>query len=658
MTPDQLTRRFPFRVRPQHRETFDSYARRVLEANYGAKEGYPRALVGLAKTHGVELTWPEILSAKTGRSVDQLLTSPTVVPAHGADGDCAVCRAALPPRWRCVMCAAGEYVEQWPHLDEVVCERHARWVGPNTTPATQTPVPDSTVAAHRSYRRLIHQERTTAVTVMALTALIICEFAVSPAVAFERSVSVFVWLTQPATLRSVFAPSQAEAETFQLLTQALTVTIGRHSPKIVRAMWLHVLPAFLALDGSPDADGGSFPYDPHSFQIPTYAASWWPRRAQVPTDMDAFVACTGDARLSALSHPFVQFGWNALDSDLHLERLICRNGNEHHVVQRGSALMRVTVKACAECSRHGVIVGRNDLKSVAPAIAQTLHPTLNDGITAEGIRAASNQKLWWTCSRGHDYQATPANRKCVGSGCPVCLNRVIRTGTNDLATTHPELAAQWHPGALAFLSPFRVGAGDSRATFWLCPEHHTYRAPVNERVQGRGCPECRAAEAPLKRHPLSESHPDLARQWSPELNSGKHAGQVSAGSRTSVTWRCDKGHVYKMRVERRSSGGQCPFCVGLRTVVGTNDLATTHPALAVEWHATANTDAVTAARSGSNKLRHWKCVQGHHTIQSTAHRILSQGCTQCPQHSRALTRAEGVPGQRTVGPIRSPAPEA
>ena len=45
---------------------------------------------------------------------------------------------------------------------------------------------------------------------------------------------------------------------------------------------------------------------------------------------------------------------------------------------------------------------------------------------------------------GHEWQAT-VNDRSTGYGCPVCSGNTVLAGYNDLATTHPELAKQWHP---------------------------------------------------------------------------------------------------------------------------------------------------------------------------------------------------------------------
>lgn len=82
----------------------------------------------------------------------------------------------------------------------------------------------------------------------------------------------------------------------------------------------------------------------------------------------------------------------------------------------------------------------------------------NAPLTPQDVAASSHQKVWWHCERGHSWQAVVASR-IAGCGCPVCANRVIVAGYNDLATTHTHLAKQWHPTRNGDLQPTQVGAG-------------------------------------------------------------------------------------------------------------------------------------------------------------------------------------------------------
>ena len=52
-------------------------------------------------------------------------------------------------------------------------------------------------------------------------------------------------------------------------------------------------------------------------------------------------------------------------------------------------------------------------------------------------------------------------------GCPYLTNDAVWVGFNDLATTHPEVAAQWHPTKNGNLTPEMVTAGSNQLAWWL-----------------------------------------------------------------------------------------------------------------------------------------------------------------------------------------------
>ena len=91
----------------------------------------------------------------------------------------------------------------------------------------------------------------------------------------------------------------------------------------------------------------------------------------------------------------------------------------------------------------------------------------------------------WKCSLGHVSRAKVQNR-ARGVGCPICAGQSVLAGFNDLATTHPDIAAMAHGW-----DPTTVIAGSHRKHNWQCDNGHIWSASPNKRaLAGRGCPEC------------------------------------------------------------------------------------------------------------------------------------------------------------------------
>ncbi len=108
---------------------------------------------------------------------------------------------------------------------------------------------------------------------------------------------------------------------------------------------------------------------------------------------------------------------------------------------------------CPYCANQKVLADFNDLASKRPDIALEWHPVRNGVLTADAIAVSSRRKVWFQCREGHGWQSTVGNQTVLGQGCPVCAGQKVLPGLNDMATTSPDLAAQWHPAKNAPLTP-------------------------------------------------------------------------------------------------------------------------------------------------------------------------------------------------------------
>ena len=82
----------------------------------------------------------------------------------------------------------------------------------------------------------------------------------------------------------------------------------------------------------------------------------------------------------------------------------------------------------------------------------------------------------------------------------------------------------------------------------------------------------------MKQRPLSETHPEIAKQafgWDPS--------EVTYGMHKKLDWICDKKHVWSAVVKSRTIlGASCPYCTNQKVLLGYNDLSTMYPDLASE----------------------------------------------------------------------------
>lgn len=115
----------------------------------------------------------------------------------------------------------------------------------------------------------------------------------------------------------------------------------------------------------------------------------------------------------------------------------------------------------------------------------------NGDLRPEQFTEGSGEKVWWKCSKcKHEWKAKILNRTKNKRDCPACANQVVVKGLNDLASTHPHLAAEWHPTMNGDLTPDKVTYGNGQKVWWMCPFGHEYLATVNKRSSGTNCPKC------------------------------------------------------------------------------------------------------------------------------------------------------------------------
>ena len=260
-------------------------------------------------------------------------------------------------------------------------------------------------------------------------------------------------------------------------------------------------------------------------------------------------------------------------------------------------------RGCPFCAGREVLAGFNDLASTHPALSAQWDQEKNFDLTPQMVTAGNSRKVWWRCEKGHSWQATIASRTS-GRGCPVCANRKILPGFNDLATTHLALAAEWHPTKNGDLTPQKISYGYDKKVWWRCTNGHEWQAAPKTRVRmGAGCPICANDVAQAGYNDLTTLFPAVAAEWHPTKNGNLTPSQVVSGSHQTVWWRCSLDHEWRAEIVDRTRGTNgCPYCGNKKVLAGFNDLASIEPEIAAEWHPTLNgaltPETVTA---GSNR---------------------------------------------------------
>ena len=193
------------------------------------------------------------------------------------------------------------------------------------------------------------------------------------------------------------------------------------------------------------------------------------------------------------------------------------------------------------------------------------HPELvpqwgtSNELSPSDVSSGSHKKVWWTCEKGHSWEATIKNRALLGSGCPYCEHRAVLKGFNDLQTVNPNVARTWSPKNT--LKPSEVSPSSNTKVLWICKNGHEWSARIADRNEGHDCPYCAGHRVWKGFNDLATTHPDLVSEWS-DKNRGISPETITYKNLTNVWWHCRKcGNEYQAVVYARAKGRICPFCI-------------------------------------------------------------------------------------------------
>ena len=287
---------------------------------------------------------------------------------------------------------------------------------------------------------------------------------------------------------------------------------------------------------------------------------------------------------------------------------------------------------CPYLTGHQVCKGFNDLETTHPEVAKLWHPTKNKNLKATEVSFGSNIKVWWlliftdskTNKTFHFEWERMVCKQVKNNTCPYLLNQKIMIGFNDLTTTHPDIAKQWHPTKNNGLTPNNFTSISEKKVWWLLPyddkktgKHFDFewQDTISYRAKNKNCPYLTGHKVYQGFNDLATTHPDIAKQWHPTKNNGLTPNDVVAGSEKKVWWLLpydDKqtgkhfDFEWKTAINNRIAGKNCPYLTNQKIMIGFNDLATTHPDIAKQWHPTKNNGLTpNNVVAGSNKKVWW-----------------------------------------------------
>lgn len=119
------------------------------------------------------------------------------------------------------------------------------------------------------------------------------------------------------------------------------------------------------------------------------------------------------------------------------------------------------------------------------------HPVKNGDLRPTDVTAGSGKKVYWILPYDDpitgkhfdfEWEATIYSRS-EGNGCPFLSGKAVWLGFNDLTTTHPYIAKEWHSIRNEKLKPAEVTSGSKKEVWWINRRGKVWKAKICDRTK-------------------------------------------------------------------------------------------------------------------------------------------------------------------------------
>lgn len=395
---------------------------------------------------------------------------------------------------------------------------------------------------------------------------------------------------------------------------------------------------------------------PLTQEIPTRTLGWWKcenheerYHKRILSQIIYGVSCSycsGHAVLRgfndlATTHPHVAERWDYERNNVTPEEVKASSSKFYYFVCKDfghsfSQNLRYFAKSgmsCVYCSNNRVLSGFNDLQTVAPDLAQEVD--ISKGIDASQLVYSSSKKIWWVCTRGHEYNRSIKSRVVDGAGCPYCVGSQVLPGFNDVLSLLPDTVDPWD-FEKNDKDPTRILSTSAKKAWWVCDLGHSYSRSIYLHInRGWRCPYCSNQKLLPGYNDIASKAPHLVSEWDYNKNDDLPEN-VKYVSGKKFWWVCKTcGSGFHNSPEKRINRGQgCPYCGGCKTMSGLNDFATKHPHLLSDWDYDKNNVLPDELSSKSHTRVWWRCDKNHSWQASPNDRARDKkngkGPTGCP----------------------------
>ena len=215
-------------------------------------------------------------------------------------------------------------------------------------------------------------------------------------------------------------------------------------------------------------------------------------------------------------------------------------------------------------------------------------------------------KLRWRCAASHEWDTIPS---CVEQGhwCAICGNeRQGRAKAHSIEMMRVIAASR---GGQCLSSVYK---NNLTGILWRCERGHEWEAIPSSITRGSWCPLCAGR---LPKDAALEALGELARSRGGALLSTHYRN-----ARTSLNWKCAKGHEWRAVPDAVKHGSWCPVCGG------------SHP-LSLEMMNKAarkyGGECLANRYINSNTKLRWRCAEGHEWEAKPGHVLRGHWCPIC-----------------------------
>ncbi len=163
---------------------------------------------------------------------------------------------------------------------------------------------------------------------------------------------------------------------------------------------------------------------------------------------------------------------------------------------------------------------------------------------------------------------------------------------------------------------------------------HTWPAQISSRARkggGTGCPFCAGTKVLKGFNDLATCNQKLSSEWHPRKNGVQGPSEVTKSSTQKAWWLGPCGHEWNAEIKSRNNGRGCPFCSGNAVLAGFNDIATTHPHVAIQISPTSPIQPQEVS-FGSHKKLIWLGTCGHEWDAAVVEKVNGSSCPFCSGH--------------------------